>query len=60
MNDLTRGLIKELNAAECEIVRHGHGSHTIWRSPSNVEFVVPHVVKTPHLSKRILKQAGLK
>ncbi|MBE4258803.1 type II toxin-antitoxin system HicA family toxin, partial [Vibrio parahaemolyticus] len=39
----SKDLIDELLAAGCEFVRHGKGSHQIWRSPiTGKKFPVPH------------------
>ena len=38
-----RKLRRLLEEAECEFVRHGKGSHSIWYSPlTDRNFVVPH------------------
>ena len=55
-----RKLHRLLEEAECEFVRHGKGSHSIWYSPiTDRNFVVPHGIVSRHTANAVLKDAGL-
>jgi len=57
---LYRKLIQLLNESGCTFVRHGKGSHEIWRSPiTNRHFAVPFDVQKPATANAALRQAGL-
>ncbi|MFZ4702643.1 MAG: type II toxin-antitoxin system HicA family toxin [Candidatus Methylumidiphilus sp.] len=49
-----------LLANGCVLVRHGKGSHEIWRSPiSGKAFPVAVTVQSRHTANGILKDAGI-
>lgn len=53
-------LIRLLRADGCEFVRHGKGSHELWRSPrSNKLLVIPRDTIKRHTANGILRDAGL-
>jgi len=49
-----------LEGAGCVFVRHGKGSHDIWRSPiTNRTFTLPRNCKRRHTANAVLKDAGV-
>ncbi|MBR5913559.1 MAG: type II toxin-antitoxin system HicA family toxin [Selenomonadaceae bacterium] len=44
----------------CHFVRHGKGSHDVWKSPCAKDpIVVPQKIKSRHMANTILKQSGI-
>ena len=55
-----RPLRELLTKAGCALVRHGRGSHEIWRSPiTGRSFAVPIGIPSRYTANAILRQAGL-
>ena len=60
MKDYGKAVREKLLASGCWLVRHGRGSHDVWRSPQAAKpFTVPVKVKSRHMANEILKDAGL-
>ncbi len=60
MNDYGKAVREILLASGCLRVRHGRGSHDIWRGPHAPKpFTVPARIKSRHMANEILKDAGL-
>ncbi len=44
----------------CTFIRHGKGSHDVWKSPfAEKPFVVAKKIKSRHMANVILKQSGI-
>ena len=44
----------------CEFVRHGKGSHDVWKSPFTIKpIAVPTKIKSRHMANEILKESGI-
>lgn len=53
-------LVRLLEAAGCEFVRQGKGSHEVWFSPATGrKFTVPKNTVKAHTANSALKDAGL-
>ncbi len=52
-------IVEQLREAGFELARHGKGAHMIFRGPGGRSAVVSHNIKSPHLARKILKQAGI-
>jgi predicted RNA binding protein YcfA (HicA-like mRNA interferase family) len=60
MTDLSRELLDRLHQAGYEFVRHGKGSHDIWRNPATGKAVaIPHKIPSRHFANKLLRDAGL-
>ena len=60
MTDFAQQLLAQLRQAGYEFVRHGKGSHDLWRNPTTGKSVaIPHKVPSRHFANKILKDAGL-
>jgi predicted RNA binding protein YcfA (HicA-like mRNA interferase family) len=60
VTDLAKELLAHLRQAGYEFVRHGKGSHDIWRNPATGKAVaIPHKVPSRHFANNLLKDAGL-
>ena len=59
MTDFTKELLERLRQAGYEFVRHGKGSHDIWRNPATGKAVaIPHKIPSRHFANKLLKDAG--
>jgi predicted RNA binding protein YcfA (HicA-like mRNA interferase family) len=60
VTDFTRELLDRLRQAGYVFLRHGKGSHDIWRNPANGKSVaIPHRIPSRHFANKILRDAGL-
>ena len=60
MTDFTKELLERLRQAGYEFVRHGKGSHDIWRNSATGKAVaIPHKIPSRHFANKLLKDAGL-
>lgn len=55
-----RDLERLLRAYGCTLVRHGKGSHSVWKSGLHGRnFTVPKGIVSRHTANEILKQSGI-
>ena len=60
MTDYVKQLRDLLREAGFEFLRHGKGSHDIWRNPMTGKSVaIPAKVPSRYFANKILKEAGL-
>ena len=60
MTDYVKQLCDLLHEAGFEFLRHGKGSHDIWRNPTTGKSVaLPAKVPSRHFANKILKEVGL-
>ncbi len=60
MTDFVKELRDRLREAGFEFLRHGKGSHDIWRNPTTGKSVaIPAKVPSRHFANKILKEVGL-
>ena len=60
MTDFAREVLDRLRQAGYEFVRHGKGSHDIWRNRVTGKAVaIPHKIPSRHFANKLLKDAGL-
>ena len=60
MTDLSRELLDRLRQAGYEFVRHGKGSHDIWRNPATGKAVaILQKIPSRHFANKLLRDAGL-
>jgi predicted RNA binding protein YcfA (HicA-like mRNA interferase family) len=60
VTDFTRELLDLLQRAGFTFLRHGKGSHDMWRNPTTGKSVaIPHKIPSRHFANKLLKDAGL-
>jgi predicted RNA binding protein YcfA (HicA-like mRNA interferase family) len=56
VTDLSRELLDRLRQAGYEFVRHGKGSHDIWRDPAAGKAIaIPHKIPSHHFANKLLR-----
>jgi predicted RNA binding protein YcfA (HicA-like mRNA interferase family) len=60
VTDFAAELLDRLRSAGYTFLRHGKGSHDIWRNPkTGKSLAIPRKVPSRHFANKILKDAGL-
>ena len=60
MTDYLKQVKDQLQQAGFEFVRHGKGSHDVWRNATTGKSIpLPKEIPSRHFANRILKEAGL-
>jgi predicted RNA binding protein YcfA (HicA-like mRNA interferase family) len=60
VTDFTRELLDLLRHAGFTFLRHGKGSHDIWRNPATGKSIaIPNKIPSRHFANKILRDAGL-